>query len=497
MNMRPRRRNCSLKVALLQVFLMALLMGGVAPHLAAADGRIVIFHTNDVHGKIDNFAKVAALLEAERKTGADVFFLSAGDNFTGNPIIDQYDPPGEPLLDLLNRLGTDLMCLGNHEFDYGYEVLKRFAARAKFPLVSANIIVKEGDFPQLKPAKVLTTAQGLKIAVFGLIQLEPGSGLPSTHPDKIKGLGFVDPLKRAMEMKSLRHESTVFIALTHIGYDQDIKLAEMMPELDVIVGGHSHTKLDPAETVNGVLIGQTSGDNRYLGRIELTVKEGRIVEKRGELIDLRPAMPEKAEIRALIDRFNDNPVFLKVFVEAPFEITGKDALGCLMSDAMCRVHGLDLAFQNRGGIRTSHLPSKINLKEVYTLDPFNNQVVVMELDAAEIRALIAHSFLRDMDIDLVPSSSIRYTVKVLGEKNIDVRLSTPDGAPLPENRSYRVGMSSYVASSYDFAHRDPGKALGGTTAEALIQFLKTGPDWAIYRTIRTAFRDPPRTADEN
>ena len=102
---------------------------------------------------------MAAIIDAERKSGADVFYFCAGDNFTGNPVIDQYDPPGEPMLELLNRLGLDLLCPGNHEFDYGLENLQKFAARARFPMVSANIEAPPGS---LSAAAALRGAEDQK-----------------------------------------------------------------------------------------------------------------------------------------------------------------------------------------------------------------------------------------------------------------------------------------------------------------------------------------------
>jgi len=456
-----------------------------------ADARIVIFHSNDIHGKIDNFAKVAAIIDAERKSGVDVFYFCAGDNFTGNPVIDQYDPPGEPMLELLNRLGVDLLCPGNHEFDFGIENLKKFAARARFPLVSANIEAQPGSFPQLRPSVVLQTRGGVKIAVFGLIQVEADSGLPSTHPDKIKGLRFSEPLARAREMKRLRAAGHVLVGLTHIGYEQDLLLARQMPELDVIIGGHSHTRVDPAEMVDGVLVAQAGSDNRFLGRVELLVRGGRVVEKKGGLIELKGPLAEDAEVKGMIARFNRNPAFARVIAEAPLEITGKDALGSLMTDAMRLAHGLDIAFQNQGGIRLNQLPRKITLKDIYTLDPFGNQVVQFALSAAEIRGLIESSFKKGSEIDL-QVSGITYLVRTDNERRIlEIRLRNPDGTPLAEDRKFQVGISSYVASSYNFAHADAGRSLQSTTADALIRYLQSGADLGIYHEIQRAFQDPP------
>jgi 5'-nucleotidase/UDP-sugar diphosphatase len=245
---------------------------------ATSETRIVIFHSNDVHGKIDNFAKIAAIIDAERKKGeADVFYFSAGDNFTGHPVIDRYDPPGEPIRELYERLGLDVLTPGNHEFDYGMGPLRKFAAR--FRTVSANIEPLPGAFPELQPWVVLKTKDGIRILVFGLIQIEPENGLPSTHPDKIKDLRFSDPLSKALELKKLRSSAEVMVGLTHIGYEQDLLLAKQMPELDVIIGGHSHTRVDPAENVNGVLVAQAGSDNMFLGRIDILLQNGRVVQK--------------------------------------------------------------------------------------------------------------------------------------------------------------------------------------------------------------------------
>jgi len=485
------------RLAIGSSLLLSLLLAGLACSSCAsvppapADARIVIFHFNDVHGKIDNFAKAAAIVERERRAGGDVYLFCAGDNFTGNPIIDQYDPPGEPMLELLNRMGVDLLCPGNHEFDIGLENLKRFAARARFPLIAANIEAPAGVLPQLRPSRVLKTRNGVRIAIFGLIQVEAGNGLPSTHPDRVKGLRFSEPLAKAREMKTLRRGSQVFLALTHIGYEDDRRLAEQMPELDAIIGGHSHTRVDPAEKVNGVLVAQAGSDNRFLGRVELRVRGGRVVEKKGELIDLKAVSEEDAGVKDMIARFNRNPAFSRVIVEAPFPIEGKDALGSLMTDAMRQAHGLDIAFQNEGGIRVGRLPEKITLKDVYTLDPFGNQVVEIVMSAGEIRSLIGDSFRRGKEIDL-QVSGITYTVRTDNERSIlEVLLRGLDGRPLPEDRAFKVGVSSYVASSYIFDHRDAGRALGSTTADALIRFLESRPDFSLYRDVQRAFQDPP------
>jgi 2',3'-cyclic-nucleotide 2'-phosphodiesterase (5'-nucleotidase family) len=484
----------------LRLLLCALLAVLVLPSCASvapapAGTRIVIFHSNDVHSKIDNFAKVAAIIGAERKTGADVFYFSAGDNFAGDPVIDQADPPGGPMMELLDCLGLDVLCLGNHEFDYGLEILRKFPAR--IPMVSANIEAPPDVLPALRPWVALNTRAGIKIVVFGLIQIEPGSGLPSTHPDKIRGLRFSEPLAKALEMKELRSAGQVMIGLTHIGHEQDLLLAKQMPELDVIIGGHSHTRVDPAESINGVLVAQAGGDNAFLGRIDLLIENGRVVEKKGRLIDLSQVRDEDETIKAMIAKFHQNPALARVIAKAPLEISGKHALGSLMTDAIRQVHGLDIAFHNNGGIRLNRLPQTITVHDVYTLDPFGNQIVEIVMTPAEIRSLIKNSWERKNDIDL-QVSGMTYTVRTDGAYRIrDIRLNNPDGSPLAEDRTYKVGLSSFIASSYSFSHRDPGRSLYTTTADDLIRYLESGIDLGMYRDVRRAFSEKSPEAPRN
>lgn len=475
---RARSGRRLIRIAVLAVLFLASCAGQPPAPVPPAESHIVIFHINDTHAKIDAFAKVAAILEAERKTGSEVFFFSAGDMFTGDPVVDRYDPPGRPIVEILGRLGLDVLTLGNHEFDYGLEALRDLLAR--FRTVSANVEAPPGVLPGLKPWVVLKTRDGLRIVVFGLIQIEPGNGLPSTHPDKLRGLRFSDPLAEALKLKPLRAAGEVLIGLTHIGYTQDLLLAKQWPAIDVIIGGHSHTRVDPAENVGGVLVAQAGSDNRFLGRIDLKLRNGRIVEKKGVLIDLGRRTDEDPGIKALIAEYHQNPALTRVVAKAPLEITGKDALGSLMSDAIRWAHGLDVAFQNNGGIRLGRLPQTITLKDVYTLEPFGNAVVRLDMTPDEIRGLLKGSFEKNDAIDL-QVAGLAYKVVTDADRRVrEIRLSRPDGAPLPEDRTYAVGLSSYIASSYAFSHKDPGRSLQTTVADALLRYLESGADLGIY-----------------
>ena len=464
---------------------------------AQADAvRITIFHTNDIHGKIDPLAKIARLVDIERKKNPNVFLMGAGDNFSGNPIVDQYIPRGLPVLELFNRLGYNLVALGNHEFDYGQETLRYHLQHASYKVVCANMKVREGIVPQPPPYVILNASGGIRIAVLGLIQTGKESGIPDTHPDRVKGIRFTDPLETAGKFSFLRKKNQVFIALTHIGFDQDVLLAQRMPELDCIIGGHSHTAVVHPAAFNGVLIAQAGSNGQYLGRIDIDLKNGRIASKKGELIDLGKIADEDPQVAEMIARFNHNPALARVIGHTTVPVTGKDELGSLMTDAVRVTQRLDIVFQNNGGIRSDILQNDIRIQDVYQLDPFGNDVVRYEMTPAEIRSLITRAFDRRKGIDL-QVSGIEYAVRLTPEGTAAaVEIKNVDGGPFDERKTYRVGLSSYIASAYSFDHRDRGASLFITTAECLIRYIEKGTDLARYRgTVRAHILPPVAGGD--
>ena len=434
--------------------------------------EIVILSTNDMHAKIDGYTKVSAYVEEQRKLHPNLLLLSAGDMFSGNPVVDQYEDRGFPIIELMNKVGYDYTTLGNHEFDYGTEVMARRMQQSAFPWISANIHVADGyNIPQPKPYVTLTV-DGVKIILLGLTQVAKDSGLPSSHPDKMKGLTFTDPVEEAQNYKYLRDSCDLFIALTHIGVEEDVKLAESMPELDIIIGGHSHTRIDGGMVVNGVLVTQTECWLKYVGKTTIMVENGKVVSKKNELIDVSKLTATDAEIEQLITNFKETSGLNVTIAQNLSDIEGKEPLGCLMTDAITDIPSIDIAFQNSGGVRMSSLPKgPITKATVYELDPFGNEIIIYHMLPKEIRDLVYNAKeRRDGGVDLLVSG-ITYTLPKQGTVN-DVVLKTYDGKPLNESKRYTVGMNSYIASAYTFEGSEKGVSIHETTADRLIEYLQ-------------------------
>ncbi|MGE5342853.1 MAG: bifunctional metallophosphatase/5'-nucleotidase [Candidatus Omnitrophota bacterium] len=439
---------------------------------SSPETRIILLHVNDLHAKIDNFAKIAWYVQQERKQHPNVFFLDAGDNFTGNPVSDQAEPKGEPVCQLLYKMGIDAMCLGNHEFDLGQERLNTFVKRAPFPVISANIKVQSGTLTQPKPYVILKTKNGIQLAILGLIQVEKETGIPSSHPDNVKGITFPDPIATALTFKDLKKEDNIFIALTHIGADQDEILAQKMGELDLIVGGHSHTVIAHPMHVNNVLITQAGSDAKFIGRIELVVKNGKIIQKTGQLINVASISGTLPEMEAMIKKFNQNPRLDRVIAQLPQPVEGKLELGNLTTDAICRVFHLDAAFHNNGGLRIHALSPVVKLRDIYSLHPFANNIVQFDMTPDEIRSLITFDYEKHKGSDL-QVSGLQYTIIASPDHKVErIDLNDSEGHALDETKTYKVGMNDYIASTYKFQHHDPGRSLKKTAADALIRYLE-------------------------
>ncbi len=434
--------------------------------------KVTIFHLNDIHGNMKNMGKIAKLMETERALNPNVFLVNAGDNFSGNPIVDQYDPKGEPLLILMNKLKCDVAVIGNHDFDYGQEVLKSFIQRAKFPLILANVRSGKKDFPQPPPYKIFETKEGVKIAFLGLIQIEKHSGIPSTLPERVEGMTFFDGVETAKKYRNLRKENDIFIALSHLGIGDDERLANEFGDLDLIIGGHSHTLIETPLEINGVRIVQAGSYASHLGRVDITLTGNKISDISSKVIDLKKVETFDNEVEALVKEFNKNPLLNRTLTVLKRPVSGRRTLGLLVTDAIREKLNLDIVFYNRGGIRINRLAGEVKLKDIYAMHPFGNYIVEIKMDTAEIKGLIKIDFQGHRGIDII-SSGLSYRVtRDLKGKVISVDLFDREGYKIEDKREFRVGLNNYIVSSYKFPHKDPGRSLNMKTVDIVLDFFE-------------------------
>ena len=449
--------------------------------------EVIILHVNDMHSKIDNLPKLAYLADSLRKTHLYVFLVSAGDNFTGNPVVDMIADKGYPMIDLMNRCGFNVSAIGNHEFDLGQETLNKRFQQAKFPFICCNFDATGTVLKQPEPYSVLEAGNKINIAILGIIELND-KGIPDTHPSKVTGIRFYNGITKAKEYSWLKKKYGILIGLTHLGVETDIQLADSMPEFDEIIGGHSHTLIEKPMMENGVMIVQDGSNLNYIGKTTLLIKDKRVTARSDEVIPITALHKADSTLVELCGKYNRNEEFSKVAGIAETSLKGYDALGSLMTDALTYQLKVDIAFQNQGGIRVSSLPEgPITIKNIYQLDPFGNLVVTFRMKTEEIKSLISYAYNLEKGIDL-QVSGMSYCVTSDGQGHcLGVDLFDDFGKPLDPLREYTVAMNSYIAASYRFKHADPGSTGSVTTAEILINYLKEVKK-VNYTGIKRAFQ---------
>lgn len=443
------------------------------------EADIVILSVNDMHASIDQFPKFAAMVDSLRSIYPDMLLYSAGDNRTGNPVNDQYSPTNYPMIELMNRTGFDLCTVGNHEWDGNIVALQNDIERASFPFLCANVFIPDTVNLDIKPY-IAFEHQGVKVAVVGLIEVRH-DGIPGAHPDNLTKVSFKRPEAVLPNYQFLRNQNDVVILLSHCGLDDDIELAKANPWLDVIIGGHSHTLIEHPSETNGVLITQSGSHLKYATLVKLHVKNHKVVAKEAIVLNVNKVRKEKAEIKNLIDEFNNAPALNEAIATARTKFETPQELGCMITDALREMSGADFAFQNTGGVRVPYLKKgPITVKDVYSIDPFNNDVVMYEMTGEQVKKFILNSYRKNGGY---PSyvSGMTYEVNDNG-KSVWVNM---EGGSFSTKKTYKVAFNSYMASTVNIESIDEGRSLFMTSEEMMIEFLRKHKTVDYQGVVRT------------
>ena len=439
---------------------------------------------NDMHSAIDQMPQFAGLVDSLRYVYPDLLVFSAGDNRTGNPINDQYRPTNYPMIALMNEVGFDLSAVGNHEFDGGIEGLQQNIEDAKFPFLCANVVVPKGVKLDVQPYTILDN-QGLKIAVVSVVETR-ASGIPGAHPMHFKNISFEKGIDVLSDYMFLRNKADVFILLSHLGFEDDLEVAGRFPEFDAIVGGHSHTLVETPQKHNGVMVTQAGSSLKYATLVLFTVQRGKVTEVKARNFDLQRVKKINPKVKSLLDSFNSEKSFSESLATATTAFEDREELGCLVTDAVRSISGADFAFNNTGGIRVDRLKKgPITIKDVYNIDPFNNDVIVFTMKGKQLERFIMETYKKN---GRYPSyvSGMTYTVNTDYDgypKSVEIK---PDKGVFSKDATYKVAMNSYMASTLRFESIDDGESQYMTSEEMVIQYLRQQKT-VSYNGVRRAF----------
>ena len=453
--------------------LLTLLMVPFALAAWAQDKKEVhILSANDMHAAIECFPRLCFVADSLRALYPDLLILSAGDNRSGDPINDMYEIPAYPMVSLMNIVGFQASTLGNHEFDSGEEGLAKLISMSNFPYLCANIHPAAKTGIHVRPWQMFDVG-GVRLAIIGVTALGP-MGKPESHPDNMIDLEFSDPLQSVQQYKNLRQQSDVVLLLSHMGYEDDVKLSAQLPWVDLIVGGHSHTQVKGGEMHNGLLITQNVNRLARVTHITLTLENGKVTGKTAENIAIKGVKRENKVVAKLTDYFTNNPAFDEVLAVNDQPVSTYEELGCLMTDAYLKAANADISLQNYGGVRYDTLSIRgITVKDVLQLDPFQNNLVEMTVTGNEFIDILKMCFVNDQArFPLISGATAEYVLDATKQKVTKVVLYGPDGKKLNLKKTYRVVTNNYVQAITPTNRKDEGHSLGIGTAEAIMQFLK-------------------------
>ncbi len=503
---------------------------GLSTGMAAADYSLTILHTNDFHARFEPISKYDGPCSAEDNTAGECFGGSArlvtaiadararsnnsilvdgGDQFQGTLFYTYYK--GAVAAEMMNKLGYDGMTVGNHEFDDGPEVLRGFMDTVEFPVLMSNADVSaEPLLADVLRKSIVIERGGEKL---GLIGLTPEDTDDLASPGK--NITFSDPIAAVQtEVAKLSADGVnKIIVLSHSGYDVDQAVAAAVPEVDVIVGGHSNTYLsntsDRASGPYPTMVGNTAivqayAYGKFLGELNVTFDDaGVVTAATGEPLTLDGGVAQDAptveRIATLAEPLEE--IRNKIVAETAAPVEGDRSvcrvqeceMGNLVADAMLdrvKGQGVQIAIANSGGLRSSIDAGEVTMGEVLTVLPFQNTLSTFEIKGAGILSALENgvSQVEEVAGRFPQVAGMKFTWDSSaepGSRIVEVMVET-DGSfePLDPEKIYAVVSNNYVrggGDGYDVFETDSmnvydfGPDLADVTAEYLAANLPYTP----------------------
>ena len=405
-------------------------------------GKTVILHTNDVHGHIDGYAYLPVLKQRYEAAGAEVFLVDAGDFSQGTIYVSS--TKGASAVTMMNAADYDIVTLGNHEFDFGYEQLVKNLKRARFNVLCADVYVDETGETIYDATELIETDSGLKIGFFGMETPETAT---KVNPGLIKEISFAtfDDLYASAQLAvdTLKEqEADIIIGVTHLGVDDEsaangyrsIDLLENVTDIDFLIDGHSHTVMTSGE--NGEPIQSTGTAFANIGVIVIDNETKQIEDN---FLMSTVGLPKDeivaAKAQGIIDTVDAE--YGEAFAATEVRLNGdrdpgnrteQTNLGSLITDAMLwsveSNGGMEeyydrplVCITNGGGIRASIEVGDVTKRDINTVLPFGNTVAVIYVTGAELlEALEASTFCTPNAIGGFPQTSgIEWTLDTTKE----------------------------------------------------------------------------------
>ena len=447
-------------------------------------GKTIILHSNDSHGTIEGFANMAFVKKDFESKGATVILVDDGD-FTQGSIYVTTDK-GKTVTEVLEKTGYDIVALGNHEFDYGFDQLKSNFEGKSYKVLCSNVTNENGT---IFDSNAIFSVGDLKIGFFALLTPETQT---KVNPNYVKGFTFVEKNDlydlAQKEIDNLKKSSDLVICLGHLGVDDEsagnrsLDVLAGTTGIDFFIDGHSHTVLEKGE--NGEKIQSTGANFENIGVIVIDNKTKTI--ENNYLLSSEETSPDNDlldEIQTIVSKVDSE--YGSVFANSEVELDGvkehvrsyETNLGDLVADSMVWSVLKDgsievpdenvLAITNGGGIRANIAKGGVTYKDINTVLPFGNTIAVDYITGEELlEALEASTFCTPEPVGGFPQvSGIKFTVNTLekydaGEEYPDSTYFAPksikrvtvdevNGKPFDPSAKYAVVTNDFLASGGD------------------------------------------------
>ena len=440
--------------------------------------KLTILHANDFHGQISfkiekdytlvgGISLLSSYIKKVRSEESSVFCAICGDILQDN--IQNACSKGINTVKLLNLITSDALSLGNHEMEYGLAHLLIFKECIKTPILCANILVQPLDKPLFEPSCVFDV-NGVKILAIGVIPEHFMNGMMADEFCSTM-LSYKDSYEaiRAEIRKHRNEQIDLTVVMSHYGIEGDRLLAKNMPDdikIDVILGGHSHIKMEREELVGGTLIVQSNYGMTHIGRLDLTLggQNGGISDYKWELVELNDSL---CSFDNEADSYVDHVLFGRNSLKDDCLICELDAryehnsrlretdLGDLIADAFLDIYKSDLVIVQSGSIRLKSCGPQIKLETLKKLYPYDDNFVNIALTGREIKQAFEYLFSLKPD-GSVMNGTFQYSrgfklivdVEKYKERGCRMEYIGLDGEPLDDERVYTVGMTKNCLNKF-------------------------------------------------
>ncbi len=479
----------------------------------SAEGKLTILYTNDLHShlepftigwisesrKIGGFANIATIVKNEKKENPNTLYFDAGDFFTGPSFCSL--TKGEAIIDVMNNIPIDAACIGNHEFDYGWQNMIDQFTKAKFPILNCNIFIQNSDKLVWNNPYLILNKNGIKIGVIGL---HGKFAFYDTVADlMMQGIEARDEevyLQKYIDLLSPKVD--IIVLLVHEGIpgrqssqgsddiarnlQKDFELAQKVKGIDILITGHAHQGTPQPLISNGTIIVSTDALGIEVGKLEIQYDkdQDKIIHFTNSLdFVFDDEIVDDSATSQAIRKWNTelNEIINKKICTISQPLTrsyGEESfLGNMVTDAMLQAYpSNDFAITNSGGLREDISGPGVTIGDLISAFPFPNTVVEIQIKGTDIRGLFEHAASQTNGV-LQASKAVEMIYNdtlPIGSRVVSCKIK---GVALADDKTYKVLTNNFLAEGGDgflsFKNAMSKRDTHVEILQTMIQYMKT------------------------